>query len=177
MADRRRWPGRTPAPNSDTPITISRFSGRLTAARRKAPISFALPNRLRGWKLQYAAIAFELEPLAGIDPSDASHCRSPSNFALPRLIVDALRSTSRRQRRPQTCASISMRPSSRNSAAPASRIRRRTSRCSGRSLMLTARSLSTIRDLGLLDRDFLAVLPNRQDRDPRPVHTNKGGHR
>ena len=149
-------------PHSDRHIEILReIDGRPTESSHY--LRFTEP--VEGLGHQYVAIAFELEPLPGYDPS-----KTRRSFAGQFRIVPAGRG----------CVAVYFTAAKETSNlrfhlhAPfvpeLSRSSIKDTRANEplfRQLAdLAARSLCTIRDLGLLDRDFLAVLPNSQDEIP-----------
>ena len=149
-------------PHSDYHIEILReVNGRPTESSHF--LRFSGP--VEGLERQYACIAFELEPLPGYDPS-----KTRRYFAKQFRIVPAGRG----------CVAVYFTAAKETSNlrfhlhAPfvpeLSRSSIKDTRANGRLFRqlasLAAQSLSAIRDLGLLDRDFLAVLPNSQDDIP-----------
>ena len=156
-------------PHSDHHIEILReIDGRPTES---VPISSVSPNPLTGLERQHIAIAFELEPLSGDHPGGyASFLRhAVSNSPGRTWMRCGLLHGRKGNLKPALPSPCPLR--SRNSAAPASRIRRQTSRSSGSSPGSRRNPSPQIRDLGLLDREFLAVLPNSQDDIPAPYTT------
>ena len=146
-------------PHSDRHIEILReIDGRPTESSHY--LRFTEP--VEGLEHQYVAIAFELEPMPGYDPS-----KTRRSFAKQFRIVPAGRG----------CVAVYFTAAKETSNlrfhlhAPfvpeLSRSSIKDTRANEplfRQLAdLAAQSLSTIRDIGLLDRDFLAVLPNSQD--------------
>ena len=114
---------------------------------------------------QYAAIAFELEPLPSYDPSKRRRSFSkqfrivPAGRGCVAVYFTAAKETSnlRFHLHAPFVPELS-RSSIKDTRANGPLFRQLAS--------LAARCLPTIRDLGLLDRDFLAVLPNSQDDIP-----------
>ena len=120
-----------------------------------------------GLERQHAAIAFELEPLAGNDPSELSAAFAqqfrivPANHGCVAVYFTAAKETSnlRFHLHAPFVPELS-RSSIKDTPANGPLFRQLAG--------LAAQSLSSIRNLGLLDRDFLAVLPNSQDAIPAP---------
>ena len=118
-----------------------------------------------GLQRQYTAVAFELQPVAGDDSLDAR-----ASFAKQFRIVPADRgsvavyftaakeSSNLRFHLHAPFVPELSRSSIKDTPANEPLFRQLAD--------LAARSLSAIRDLGLLDREFLAVLPNSQDEIP-----------
>ena len=149
-------------PHSDYHIEILReIDGSATESSHF--LRFTEP--VEGLELQYAAIAFELEPLAGIDPSDgrtsfAKQFRiAPADRGCVAVYFTAAKETSNLRFHLHAPFVPELSRSSIKDTPANEPLFRQVA-------MLAARSLSTIRDLGLLDRDFLAVLPNSQDEIP-----------
>ena len=132
-------------------------------------LRFAEP--VEGLDRQHAALAFELEPLAGNGPTDASGPFAerfrivPAEHGRVAVFFTAAKETSnlRFHLHAPFVPELS-RSSIKDTPANVPLFRQLAG--------LAARSLHSIRALGLLDRDFLAVLPNRQDAIPdayRPI--------
>ena len=119
-----------------------------------------------GLERQHVAIAFELEPLTGNDPSDlgapfAKKFRiQPANRGCVAVYFTAAKETSnlRFHLHAPFVPELS-RSSIKDTPANEPLFRQLAG--------LAERSLFTIRDLGLLDREFLAVLPNSHDEIPK----------
>ncbi len=118
-----------------------------------------------GLESQYAAIAFELKPSAGDAPPDAGAAFAkrfrivPTDRGCVAAYFEAVKETSKlRFHLHAPFVTELSRSSIKNTTAndPFFRL------LAG----LAARSLLAIRDLGLLDREFLAVLPNSHDEIP-----------
>ena len=149
-------------PGSDHHIEILReIDGRPTESAHF--LRFTEP--IGGLERQYAAIAFELEPLAGDDPSDtrASFAKQfrivPADSACVAVYFTAAKETSNLRFHLHAPFVPEL---SRSSIKDTPSNEPLYQQLAG----LAALSLSEIRDLGLLDREFLAVLPNGQDEIP-----------
>lgn len=149
-------------PHSDHHIEVLReMDGRPTESSHY--LRFTEP--VEGLGRQYAAIAFALEPLAAYDPlkplrSLAKQFRIvPADRGSVAVYFTAAKETSnlRFHLHAPFVPELS-RSSIKDTPANEPLFRQLAG--------LVAQSLSTIRDLGLLDRDFLAVLPNSQDEIP-----------
>ena len=120
-----------------------------------------------GLKRQYTAIAFELEPLAADDPSDAraSFARQfriiPADSGCVAVYFTAAKETSNLRFHLHAPFVPEL---SRSSIKETPENEPFFLQLAG----LVSQSLCSIRNLGLLDRDFLAVLPNSQDAIPAP---------
>ena len=149
-------------PHSDHHIEILReMDGRPTESSHF--LRFTQP--VDGLERQHTAIAFELEPLSGDGQSDTR-----ASFAKQFRIVSADRGSV------AVCFTAAKETSNLHFHLHApfvpelSRSSIKDTPANGPLFQqlagLAARSLSAIRDLGLLDREFLAVLPNSQDEIP-----------
>ena len=124
-------------------------------------------ERVEGLERQYSAVAFELEPLAGTAPSSerepfAKRFRIvPADRGCVAVYFTAAKETSnlRFHLHAPFVPELS-RSSIKDTPANEPLFRQLAG--------LAAGSLTTIRDLGLLDRDFLAVLPHDRDTIPAP---------
>ena len=114
-----------------TPITTTRCSG--TRARITTSSHFLkFDQPVEGLEKQRVAVAFPLDFLPGVSNStEANRSRSSSGSSPPHQ--DRWRSPSRPRRRRRAFGSTCMRPSSPNSAGPASRKHRPINPCSSRS--------------------------------------------
>ena len=147
-------------PHSDHHIEILReMDGRPTESSHY--LRFTEP--VEGLGRQYAAIAFALEPLAAYDPSKPRRSLAkqfrivPADRGSVAVYFTAAKETSnlRFHLHAPFVPELS-RSSIKETPANEPLFRQLAG--------LAAQSLSTIRDLGLLDRDFLAVLPNAHGR-------------
>ena len=120
---------------------------------------------VEGLELQYAAIAFELEPLAENGATDArlsfaeQFRIAPADRGCVAVYFTAAKETSNLRFHLHAPFVPELSRSSIKDTPANKPLFQQLAR-------LSARSLSTIRDLGLLDRDFLAVLPNSKDQIP-----------
>ena len=149
-------------PHSDHHIEILReIDGRPTESSH----FLRFVELVEGLELQYAAIAFELEPLVGNGPSDrrpsfAKQFRiAPADRGCVAVYFTAAKETSNLRFHLHAPFVPELSRSSIKDTPANEPLFRQVAG-------LAAQSLSTIRDLGLLDRDFLAVLPNSQDEVP-----------
>ena len=151
-------------PHSDHHIEILReIDGRPTESSH----FLRFTESVEGLENQHAAIAFELKPLAGNDPSKLSAAFAqqfrivPANPGRVAVYFTAAKETSnlRFHLHAPFVPELS-RSSIKDTPANGPLFRQLAG--------LAAQSLSSICDLGLLDRDFLAVLPNSQDAIPAP---------
>ena len=157
------WEGRLlRIPHSDHDIEILReIDGRPTESSHY--LRFTEP--VEGLGRQYAAIAFELGPLPGYDPSKTRRSLAkqfrivPADRGSVAVYFSAAKETSnlRFHLHAPFVPELS-RSSIKDTRANEPLFRQLAG--------LAAHSLSTIRDLGLLDRNFLAALPNSQDEIP-----------
>lgn len=124
-------------------------------------------ERVEGLERQCSAVAFELEPLAGGDPSSerdpfAGRFRIvPAGRGCVAVYFTAAKETSNLRFHLHAPFVPEL---SRSSIKDTSTNEPLFRQLAG----LAAGSLTTIRDLGLLDRDFLAVLPHDRDTIPAP---------
>ena len=149
-------------PHSDHHIEILReIDGQSTESSH----FLRLNEPVEGLEFQYAAIAFELEPLARNNPSDArpSFARqfriAPANHGHVAVYFTAAKETSNLRFHLHAPFVPELSRSSIKDTPTNEPLFRQLAG-------LAARSLPTIRDLGLLDRQFLAVLPNSYDEIP-----------
>ena len=124
-------------------------------------------ERVEGLDRQYSAIAFELEPLAGAGPSSeqdpfARRFRIvPADRGCVAVYFTAAKETSNLRFHLHAPFVPELSRSSIKDTPANEPLFRQLAR-------LAAGSLIAIRDLGLLDRDFLAVLPHDRDTIPAP---------
>ena len=118
-----------------------------------------------GLERQHAAVAFELEPVYGNDPSTGTtpfekrFRIAPSESGRVAVYFTAAKETSNlRFHLHAPFVPVPSRSSIKETPANAPLF--------AQLARLAAKSLSSIHDLGLLDREFLAVLPNSQDEIP-----------